>query len=144
MKARAVDIAGVRSPRQAIRLALAVRAVEVLALAPALDGDDARALHDLRIAGKRLRYALELFGRARAHAKLVASLALLHDALGDVHDCDRTAALAVDAEAPRFAQWLAELRRRRLGDARAAWRDAHVSAALLDLVHGDVLTTRRR
>ena len=51
---------------------------------------DVTALHDLRIAAKRLRYAIELlapcFPRAiTTHAKRVARL---QAALGDLHDCD--------------------------------------------------------
>ena len=51
---------------------------------------EVEALHEMRIAAKRLRYALELFqqcwGRALAgHAK---SAAQMQKALGDLHDCD--------------------------------------------------------
>lgn len=51
---------------------------------------DAEALHDLRIAVKRLRYALELFQRCwgrsmSTHAKRAARI---QTALGDLHDCD--------------------------------------------------------
>ncbi len=56
------------------------------ALAPGAD----RAQHDMRIAAKRLRYVLEIFGpclgeeadAARAAAKELQSV------LGDLHDCD--------------------------------------------------------
>jgi CHAD domain-containing protein len=51
---------------------------------------DAEALHDMRIAVKRLRYALELFQRCwgrsmSTHAKRAARI---QTALGDLHDCD--------------------------------------------------------
>jgi CHAD domain-containing protein len=51
---------------------------------------DIEPLHDMRIAAKRLRYALELFqqcwGRSlQTHAK---SAARMQTALGEVHDCD--------------------------------------------------------
>ena len=51
---------------------------------------DVNALHDLRIAAKRLRYAIELlapcFSRSMTtHAKRAARL---QTALGDLHDCD--------------------------------------------------------
>jgi CHAD domain-containing protein len=51
---------------------------------------DAEGLHELRIAVKRLRYALEVFqrcwGRAMStHAKRAARM---QTALGDLHDCD--------------------------------------------------------
>ena len=64
---------------------------ELCAFMPAAAGPDGKeALHDMRIAAKRLRYALELthhcFGRyarpAGAYAKAV------QDVLGELHDCD--------------------------------------------------------
>jgi CHAD domain-containing protein len=64
---------------------VAVRAQEVLDLA-----DDAqsplnvRALHDLRIAAKRLRYVLELTGPDAP----IKQLKRLQDVLGEIHDCD--------------------------------------------------------
>jgi CHAD domain-containing protein len=47
-------------------------------------------LHDLRIAAKRLRYALEIFAVCWGdELKTIArSVAELQDALGDLHDCD--------------------------------------------------------
>lgn len=63
----------------------AVRAQEVLDLAArAQDPARVKALHDLRIAAKRLRYLLELTG-PRDVAKL---LRRLQDQLGELHDCD--------------------------------------------------------
>ncbi|HEX8204867.1 MAG TPA: CHAD domain-containing protein [Solirubrobacteraceae bacterium] len=68
-----------------------VRLGELLGFVPcALDPEEVEALHDMRIAAKRLRYVLELtedcfgpFGReARRQAKE------LQDVLGDIHDCD--------------------------------------------------------
>jgi CHAD domain-containing protein len=48
------------------------------------------AQHEMRIAAKRLRYALEIFegcfGRASSEARLVARE--LQSALGEIHDCD--------------------------------------------------------
>lgn len=47
-------------------------------------------LHKLRIAAKRLRYALELFAvcRGEAQRELAHELARLQTALGELHDCD--------------------------------------------------------
>lgn len=67
------------------RRIIAVRAQEVLDLgAGAQDPADVEALHDLRIAAKRLRYLLELTGPAAP----VKQLKRLQDLLGDIHDCD--------------------------------------------------------
>jgi len=51
---------------------------------------DVEALHDLRIAAKRLRYAIELFGPCFSHSIAVHAkrAARIQTALGDLHDCD--------------------------------------------------------
>ena len=68
-----------------------VRSKELRSFAPrALDPAETVALHDMRIAAKRLRYVFELaepcFGKsARSRAKQARAL---QDAIGEVHDCD--------------------------------------------------------
>jgi CHAD domain-containing protein len=61
-------------------------------------------VHAVRIAAKRLRYALELTGELRLvrTASLVSSLRAMQDVLGDLHDLDvlRTEAGRVRAELP--------------------------------------------
>jgi CHAD domain-containing protein len=51
---------------------------------------DGEALHDMRIAVKRLRYALELFQPCwpRSLATHAQRAARIQTALGDIHDCD--------------------------------------------------------
>lgn len=51
---------------------------------------DSDALHDMRIAVKRLRYAIELFQSCwpRSIATLAKRAAHIQTALGDIHDCD--------------------------------------------------------
>jgi CHAD domain len=56
----------------------------------ALDPEEEEALHDMRIAAKRLRYLLEItepcFGKpAKKGAKVARDL---QDLLGEIHDCD--------------------------------------------------------
>lgn len=76
-----------------------VRAKELRSFAPhALDPAEIVALHDMRIAAKRLRYVLELaepcFGSAaRSRARRARAL---QDAIGRVHDCDVLLPLAAD------------------------------------------------
>lgn len=70
---------------------VAVRLSELLELGrQALDPADEKALHDTRIAAKRLRYVLEMhapvFGKPAARAAKVARK--LQDLLGEIHDCD--------------------------------------------------------
>jgi CHAD domain-containing protein len=110
---------------------------------------DVNALHDLRIAAKRLRYAVELlapcFPRSIAtHAKRVARI---QAALGDLHDCD-TWILSLGKEiAPARKEkateqvaaftWLlnhfAKLRTKHLDRAFARWQEweAHDSSGKL-------------
>jgi hypothetical protein len=93
---------------------LRVRVEELYSFTPrALDPSEERALHDMRIAAKRLRYLLELtapcFG---AYAVTGAKRAKqLQDLLGEIHDCDVMLPLVRDhLEALRTAD-AAELRR---------------------------------
>lgn len=70
---------------------VAVRLKELRSFAPrALDADEVEALHDMRIAAKRLRYVLEitepaLGPSARQGARTAKRL---QDLLGEIHDCD--------------------------------------------------------
>jgi CHAD domain-containing protein len=51
---------------------------------------EVETLHDLRIAAKRLRYALELFQQCwgRSISSYAKRIARIQGALGDLHDCD--------------------------------------------------------
>jgi CHAD domain len=68
-----------------------VRLDELCGFMPkAADPDEVVALHDMRIAAKRLRYILEVTGPcfgsyAKSATKLVKEL---QDLLGEIHDCD--------------------------------------------------------
>ena len=76
---------------------LAVRLAEFEAHLPALDTpEDAEALHDLRIAAKRLRYTVELFRDVLPPdaPRLIERLKDLQDDLGYIHDRDVLAELA--------------------------------------------------
>ena len=92
MKARRVkglDPEGslVANARRIIR----VRIDELYSFDPAvLDPSEVKALHDMRIAAKRLRYVLEVtepcFGKAARRG--VKEARGLQEVLGDIHDCD--------------------------------------------------------
>ena len=82
-----------------------VRAREVHSFSPdVLDPANVEALHDMRIAAKRLRYVLELaapvFGEQAATSAKRAKR--LQDLLGEIHDCDETV--------PRVERHIARLR----------------------------------
>ncbi len=94
MKARRVK--GLRPDQRlddAMERTVAVRLRELCAFMPkAADPAEVEALHDMRIAAKRLRYLLELtafcFGPyARKAARRAKEL---QDLLGEIHDCDVT------------------------------------------------------
>jgi CHAD domain len=67
------------------------RAGELCSFSPAvLDPTNVEALHDMRIAAKRLRYVLELHEPVlgEASAKAAKRTKKLQDLLGEIHDCD--------------------------------------------------------
>ncbi|MFL5850508.1 MAG: CHAD domain-containing protein, partial [Solirubrobacteraceae bacterium] len=88
-KVKGLDPCG--SLEENARRIVRVRLEEVLALGEkALDPSDEKALHDTRIAAKRLRYVLEMhvpvFGEPAGAAAKEARR--LQDLLGEIHDCD--------------------------------------------------------
>jgi hypothetical protein len=97
-----------------------VRLDELCGFMPtAADPEEVVALHDMRIAAKRLRYILEVCGPCfGAYAKNATKMVKdLQDLLGEIHDCDvqlpETAAFAArlqeaDAAALRAAAGAAE------------------------------------
>jgi DNA-binding transcriptional ArsR family regulator len=106
VKARKVKALDPDGPlRDNVRRIVEARAAEVRSFSPAvLDPSNVEALHDMRIAAKRLRYVLELttpvFGAgAEQGAKRAKKL---QDLLGEIHDCDVTI--------PRVEQHIARLR----------------------------------
>ncbi len=85
---RAEDAADLRGQGKAMLLGLLDA---LLALEPCVHKpEDIDALHAMRIAGKRLRYALEVFEPVYGEAFKPALKALraVQEALGDIHDCD--------------------------------------------------------
>ncbi len=105
-------------------------------------GADGPALHDLRLAVKRARYATGFF--ADCYEETVAAwlrwLGALQDDLGAVTDCDvLLARLDVEGGGAGASPWLVaalEEQRgqalKRLGRAATAWADPAVQAGLLD------------
>lgn len=72
--------------------AVEVRAAEVFAHADGvLDTGDIKRVHDMRVASRRLRAAMEVFGACfppKEHAKLLKEVKRLADALGERRDPD--------------------------------------------------------
>lgn len=127
MKARRIPTTALEACSEDVmrREIVRIRLAEVLACAPALDHGDAKELHDLRIACKRLRYALELHRDALPPECAAAEhvLAELQDLLGELHDCDVLTSLAKKRE--RGVVRTIERDRRALLDlARRRWREA--------------------
>ncbi|TAM78440.1 CHAD domain-containing protein [bacterium] len=117
--------------RKIVRLRLA----EVLSGALALDRGEAAPLHDLRIACKRLRYALELH-RVELPAETQAAeriLAELQDMLGEIHDCDVLLAMAAKG-GDGVARMIDRDRRGLLMRVRRLWRTAFAVDGALDVL----------
>jgi CHAD domain-containing protein len=110
--------------RENARRIVDVRAREVHQFSPAvLDPANVEALHDMRIAAKRLRYVLELttpvFGEPAAQGAKRAKR--LQDLLGEIHDCDESV--------PRVERHITRLR---LEDAATLRESASADAEDLD------------
>lgn len=126
MKPRAIALDGEQTPHDAMRRIVATRFDEACELAGALRAREPEALHQFRIACKRLRYALERFvGLAPALQAAAEHLALVQDALGTFHDCTLLLAeLPPSMEQTRAR--LAALREREAERGAALWGDAVV------------------
>ncbi len=103
MKARAIDELDPAMPlEEAARRIIAVRTAELYAFVPAaLDERNAVALHDMRIAAKRLRYALDVvaFSLDAVAEEARAVVRELQRVIGAIHDHDIL--LARIAQLPR-------------------------------------------
>jgi CHAD domain-containing protein len=89
VKPHRIHFNGAETRRAVIERILRTRLSEALDLAPALTGRERQALHNFRIACKRLRYALERYTNGEPHFERAAErLASVQDALGEAHDRD--------------------------------------------------------
>lgn len=91
--AQAGRVRGIR-PRRSLesnaRIVIAARLEELLSWRRGPAGSVAlEDLHDMRIAAKRLRYAIEMFDVCYRDARpVLKELTAMQDALGDIHDLD--------------------------------------------------------
>ena len=135
---------------------VAVRLDELCSFMPrAADPAEVVALHDMRIAAKRLRYILEITGPGFGpYAKTAVKLTKdLQDILGEIHDCD-VQLPEVRALALELSEQDARVLVRRAGDAadldpalvkRAPNRSAHAGLGALAthlLARRELLFTR--
>jgi CHAD domain-containing protein len=124
MKARRIDLSDACGIDDAMRRIAIVRFAEVLSLVPALRRGRNDELHALRIACKRLRYALERYvPREPSLLEAASRLSQLQDALGELHDRDLLLQM-MSKELHVTAQRIRMEREDALARARALWRDA--------------------
>ncbi|MBV9277669.1 MAG: CHAD domain-containing protein [Candidatus Eremiobacteraeota bacterium] len=122
MKGRQIPLADVRTPNDAMRRIVSVRFAEVLSQAPALRDAKAQPLHDFRIACKRLRYTLELFGDALKECRPAErALVGLQRLLGDAHDCDILLESAQRCNARHLAKRVQRDRERAVRRSQRLW-----------------------
>jgi len=123
VKGRQIRLDGVRTPKETMRRIVSVRFAEALSLAPALKAARAEPLHDFRIACKRLRYALELFGDALKECRPAErALVGLQQSLGDAHDCDILLHMARRCKASHLAKRVKRDRERAVRRAQRLWQ----------------------
>jgi CHAD domain-containing protein len=124
MKARRINLYASHDAAAAMRRVASVRFAEALVLASALREGRPEELHALRIACKRLRYALERFSAAEpALGDAAARLAHVQSALGDIHDRDVLLAM-LPHSARTTTHRLRVQRSDALVRARTMWHDA--------------------
>lgn len=124
MKARRIDLSDACGIDDAMRRVAIVRFAEVLTLVPALRHGRSAELHALRIACKRLRYALERYVQREPSLLEAASrLRQLQDALGELHDRDILLQM-LPKDLHVTAQRIRMQREDALARSRALWRDA--------------------
>jgi CHAD domain len=114
------------------RRILAVKIAELYSYAPAVPVEAAsEALHDMRIAAKRLRYTLELFRAVFGEVgeRQIERVKALQEELGTLHDLDVRIAL-VEEELARQAAVQAAAVSRELAGAEAEEHAAITAAAL--------------
>jgi CHAD domain-containing protein len=89
MKAARIELENVDDLHELVERIVDTRLQEARALAGGLETREKQALHDFRIACKRLRYALERFQELYIAPEAIADrLSQLQDALGEAHDRD--------------------------------------------------------
>ena len=95
-------------------------------------------LHDMRIACKRLRYLLEIFGIAFESdlEPLIDQVKELQDLLGDIHDCD--------VQVPMLEAHLAWLTSREAGAARRLVAETAASVATAGATEDDFRAFQHR
>lgn len=107
--------------------------------------DDRRAVHEARIAGKRLRYLLEpLRAESKAVRALVKSMKSLQDTLGELHDLHVLEATLETALADASTEKARALRDAALAGDDARLRREHRRDERLGLVALAALARRRR
>jgi CHAD domain-containing protein len=124
VKPHHVDLRDAKTRDEVARRVVRTRWREARALSCGLDGRDMVSLHQFRIAGKRLRYALERFAQDDPSLHDGAEhLAKLQDALGEAHDRDVLLTI-LPPSMPQTQSRLKTERERYVDDAIALWTQA--------------------
>ncbi len=128
MQPRTFSFTGVQTPADAQRMLVRIRFAECLERQSALEGDDPEALHDFRLACKRLRFAIERYPQLEPSLHLAAALlSNITDEVGAAHDCVVLAkrAQTCGAQAVRRLALVESIRQ--ANRARDIWRGGFMS-----------------
>ncbi len=123
-RVRSIPLADSMSISEANRTIVRIRFAELLEASPALRGEDGEALHALRLAAKRLRYALQRLGDERLELSAADdALDIFAKALGAAHDSGVLSQRAVECGEAAIAERSRRERVQQIESARRLWRD---------------------
>jgi CHAD domain-containing protein len=132
VKPQRVGLAGVEDVQKLVERVVQTRLHEARGLTTGLARRDKQGLHDFRIAGKRLRYALERFQALDPSLEAIAEkLALVQDALGEAHDRDVLLAI-LPPTMPATERRLRNEREEFVDRSHALWREFEQLMQALD------------
>ena len=134
---RSIPLVDSMSVSDANREIIRIRFAELLEASPALRGEDANQLHALRLAAKRVRYALQRLGAERLElSETDDALDTFAKTLGAAHDSGVLTQRAIECSATPVAERSRRERLQQVENARRLWRDLMKDGGPLERLSG--------